>query len=105
MQFLRAVAIVFLVLIGFGFGLCGLFGLGVTLLSLVVSGWQHGDECSSSSSASFPGGRDRAFFAVRALARRFRAARELRRASTARGRKLGPRWTYAARCWCIPRSR
>ena len=84
MQFLRIAAIVFLVLIGFGFGLCGLFGLGVTLFE--VSGWQHGDKVLivviSTVSLLVATG---AFFAVRALVRRVRAAREQRHAGKSDG--------------------
>jgi DMSO reductase anchor subunit len=83
-QFLRIAAIVFLVLIGFGFGLCGLFGLGLTLFE--VSGWQHSDKglilVISIVSLLVATG---SFFAVRALARKVRAARELRRAGTSGG--------------------
>ena len=80
-QFFRIAAIVLLVLIGFGTGICGLFGLGVTLFE--VSGWQHADKVLiiviSTVSLLVATG---AFFAVRALVRRVRAAREQRRAGT-----------------------
>lgn len=74
-QFLRIAALVLLVLVGFGTGICGLFGLGATFAELF---------------GALPSASDRAlilglsvlciavavgcFFGIRALARRMREA-------------------------------
>ena len=75
MGFLRYVGIVLLVLIGFGSGICGLFGLAVTL-DVAGEGWQHADRpmifilsvlCILVAVGCV--------FGIRALSRRLRAAR------------------------------
>ena len=76
MGFLRFIGIVLLVLIGFGTGICGLFGLAVTL-DVAGEGWRHADRvmifilsvvCILVAVACV--------FGIRALSRRMRAARE-----------------------------
>jgi uncharacterized membrane protein len=75
-QFLRFAAIVLLVLIGFGTGICGLFGLVVTL-DMAGESWRHADRVMililSAVSILVTVG---CFFGIRALARRMRAARQ-----------------------------
>jgi hypothetical protein len=80
-QILRILAIALLVLIGFGTGICGLFGLGVSLTDLGGPGWQHSDTTLivvvSTVCLLVATG---CFFLVRALVREVRAARAKRRA-------------------------
>ena len=77
-QFLRFTAIVLLVLLGFGTGICGLFGLGLTVFE--VSGWQHSDKglilVISAVCLMVATG---CFFAIRALVRKVQAADAARR--------------------------
>jgi len=74
-KFFRVAAIILLILIGFGTGICGLFGVGVTLFD--GSGWQHSDRgLVAVLSAVFLSIAAGCFFAVRGLIRRLRAARE-----------------------------
>jgi hypothetical protein len=75
MGFLRFVGIVLLVIIGFGSGICGLFGFAVTL-DVAGEGWQHADRVMifilSVVCILVAVG---CVFGVRALSRRLRAAR------------------------------
>jgi purine-cytosine permease-like protein len=73
-QFFRFVAILVLTLVGFGFGACGLYGLGVSLTDLFGPGWERSSKeliivISVLCIAVAIG----CFFATRALVRRLRA--------------------------------
>lgn len=74
-QFLRFVAIVLLVLIGFGTGICGLLGLGATFTDLFGSRGHDADQLlilglSALCVLATVG----CFFGIRALVRSLRAA-------------------------------
>jgi phosphotransferase system glucose/maltose/N-acetylglucosamine-specific IIC component len=83
-QFLRFVAIMLLVLTGFGTGICGLFGIGITLTDAQVSRSNDAGVILVISAVCLVVAIG-CFFAVRALIRRLHAADAARRVDSNRG--------------------
>jgi hypothetical protein len=76
-KFFRIIGLILLILIGFGTGICGLFGLGVTFTEMGGPGWRNADAVMIVSlSVVLLLIAVACFFAIRALIRKLSASQD-----------------------------